>query len=113
MKEMHKMKGDKKQRIHLTMFQRNSLKFIQYYSINQFKTNGSFTLEQWLLIKRNEFEAFRISCNPFDYIPTPTTPINTIPTHDPIKEFMRDIKRDAVLDQNLKMTNNGLNGIKN
>ena len=89
------MKGDKKQIIHLTMSQRNLLKFIQYYNTKQCKIYGSFPLEQWLLITRNEFETFRISCNPFDYISTPTTPIATIPAHYPIKEFMRGIKRDA------------------
>ena len=32
MKEMYKMKSNKRQRIHFTMIQRNSLKFIQYYN---------------------------------------------------------------------------------
>ena len=35
MKEIYKMKGNKKQRIHLTISQRNSLKFILYYNTKQ------------------------------------------------------------------------------
>ena len=39
------------------------------------------------------FEIFCISCNPFDYLHPP--PVNTIPIHDTIEDFMRGIKRDA------------------
>ena len=85
MKEIYQMKGDRKQRVHLTMSQRNSLKFIQYYNTKQFKMHGSFPLEQWLLISINKFETFRISYNPFDYLSTPTNPIITIPINDLIK----------------------------
>ena len=96
---MFKPIPNSKIRIHLALFQRNAIKFLQYYNTKQCKNSGSFQLIQWLLGTRTEFETFRISCNPFDYLPQPTltTPINTIPQHDHIKDFMRDVKKDAKL----------------
>ena len=94
-----------KNRIRLSILQRNTVKFLQYYNTKQYRTNGSFPLEKWLIITREESEPFRISCNPFEYIPQPTftsLPINTLPTHGPIKDFMRGVKKDASNFRKLK-----------
>ena len=111
MKEVYKIVGDKIFRLHFTMSQWNALKFAQYYNTKQWRNHGSFPLDQWLLSIRNEFEIFHISCNPFDYLLNPTTPITTVPTHDPIKDFMRGIKWDNSNFPKFKDENNGMNGI--
>ena len=89
---------------HLTMSQINGIKYLKYYNINQCKNHGPFLLRNWLKVTREEFELFRISCNPFDYkeAQPKTPPTNTFPTHDPIKDFMRGVKRDASIFPKLK-----------
>ena len=59
------------------------------------------------------FETFRISFNPFDYLPQPTPliPVSTITTHDLIKDFMRGIERDANNFPKCKDEINGMNSI--
>ena len=55
-------------------------------------------------VKREEFESFCISCNPFGYTSPKTTisPTNILPPHDPIKDLIWDVKRDTNIFPKLK-----------
>ena len=82
---------------HLSKPQHNSIKFLQYYNTHKYRVHGSFPFKQWLIVTREEFETFHISCNPFYYISQPTLipPTNIFPAHDPIKDVMYGVKKDA------------------
>ena len=103
-KEIYTPTTKTKPKQHLTMSQINGIKHLKYYYMNQCRSYGLFTSKTWLKVTREEFELFCISCNPFDYKEKQpnTPPTNTFPTHDPIKDFMRGVKRDASIFPKLK-----------
>ena len=65
-KAVYKSAPSRKPRTYLSMSQRHSIKFLQYYNIKQCRAQGSFPFSQWLIVIREEFETFCISCNTFD-----------------------------------------------
>ena len=59
---------------YLTMYQINAVNCLKHYNMNQCRSHGSFPPKTWLKVTREEFELFRISCNPFDYKAPQTNP---------------------------------------
>ena len=102
-KEIYTPTTKTKPKQHLTMSQINGIKHLKYYYMNQCRSYGLFTSKTWLKVTREEFELFCIPCNPFDYkVPQTNPPTNTLPPHNPIKDFMCGVKIDDIIFSKLE-----------
>ena len=90
------------------------LKLIFVYKKHKEKNGRIFKINDWMALKQDEFDKFRIVYNPYEYLPisnniTTYTPpsVNNRSPYQPnlINYFKRGKKRDATLFLVLKETN--------
>ena len=99
--------GNKK--VDLTEGHKNLLIIVSHYNMAQSKNGASFRVLDWLKVDQDEFDEFLLDYDANDYLPSVgataggTTPATkSIPIPDPLRDFNRGIKRDALLFPELK-----------